>query len=44
MLVGDPEVLLDAVRKVGWAAQKQYRVRVLGLPAMISVWRKREDV
>jgi len=42
LLVGDPEVLLDAVRRVGWGAQKQYRVRVLGLPAMLSVWRKRE--
>jgi tRNA (guanine6-N2)-methyltransferase len=42
ILVGEPQLLLEAVRGVGWAAQKQYRVRVLGLPALISVWRKRE--
>ncbi len=44
LLVGDPEPLLDAVRRVGWGAQKQYRVRVLGFPALLSVWRKRESV
>jgi tRNA (guanine6-N2)-methyltransferase len=44
LLVGDPEALLDAVRKASWAAQKQYRVRVLGLPALLSVWRKREGI
>src|SRR5262249_32421243 len=40
LLVGDPEPLLNAVRGVGWGARKQYRVRVLGLLALISVWQK----
>ncbi len=44
ILVGEPQPLLEAVRGVGWSAQKQYRVRVLGLPALISAWRKRERV
>jgi 23S rRNA G2445 N2-methylase RlmL len=43
LLVEDPEPLLDAIRPVGWSAQKQYRVRVLGLPALMSVWRKRAE-
>jgi 23S rRNA G2445 N2-methylase RlmL len=43
LLVGDQEALFEAVRKVGWAAQKQFRVRVLGLPALLSVWRKRDQ-
>ena len=42
LLVADPQPLLDAIRPFGWSAQKQYRVRVLGLPANISVWRKSE--
>ena len=41
-LVGDPEPLLAAVRPVGWAAHKQVRVRILGLSALIGVWRKAE--
>lgn len=41
-LVGDPEPLLAAVRPVGWAAHKQVRVRILGLPTLIGVWRKAE--
>lgn len=40
LLVGDPQPLLDALRPLGWAAQKQFRIRVLGLPAFLSVWRK----
>jgi tRNA (guanine6-N2)-methyltransferase len=43
LLVADPQPLLDAIQPVAWSAQKQYRVRVLGLPAHISVWRKREN-
>ena len=42
ILVGEPQPLLEAIRTVGWAAQKQYRVRVLGLPALMSSWRKRD--
>jgi 23S rRNA G2445 N2-methylase RlmL len=43
LIVGEPRPLLAAVRQVGWAAQRQYRLRMLGLPALISVWRKRDD-
>ncbi len=43
LLVGDPRPLLDAIRPVGWSAQRQYRLRLLGLPAFLSVWRKRDD-
>jgi tRNA (guanine6-N2)-methyltransferase len=42
ILVGEPEPLFEALRPLGWTAQKQYRVRVLGLPALLGVWRKRE--
>lgn len=41
LLVAEPAALLDAIRPVGWGAQKQYRIRVLGLPALLSVWRKK---
>jgi 23S rRNA G2445 N2-methylase RlmL len=41
VLVGDARPLLDAVHAVGWQPQKQYRIRILGLPAFLSVWRKR---
>ena len=41
-LVGDPEPLLAAVRPVGWLPHKQVRVRILGLSALIGVWRKAE--
>lgn len=43
LLVGDPQPLLEAIRPVGWSAQRQYRLRMLGLPAFLSVWRKRDD-
>jgi 23S rRNA G2445 N2-methylase RlmL len=42
LLVGEPAPLLAAIRHVGWSAQRQDRLRLLGLPAFISVWRKRE--
>jgi len=42
LLVGEMPPLLDAIRQVGWSAQKQYRVRVLGMAATMSVWRKSE--
>ncbi|HEV3145250.1 MAG TPA: methyltransferase domain-containing protein [Gemmataceae bacterium] len=41
--VGDATPLLDAISPVGWQAQKQYRIRILGLPAFLSVWRKRYE-
>src|SRR5262249_15759538 len=39
-LVGDAEPLLAAVRPITWSTHKQVRVRILGLPALIGVWRK----
>ena len=42
LLVGEAEPLLDAIRPVGWSGQRQVRLRVLGLPALIGVWRKGE--
>lgn len=42
LLVGDPQPLLEAIRPVGWSAQRQFRLRMLGLPAFLSVWRKRD--
>jgi 23S rRNA G2445 N2-methylase RlmL len=41
LLVGEPGSLLDAIQPVAWQPQKQYRIRILGLPAFLSVWRKR---
>jgi len=41
LVVEDARPLLDAVHYAGWQPQKQYRIRILGLPAFISVWRKR---
>lgn len=40
LLVGDAAPLLEAVRRVNWAAQKQFRIEILGQPAFLSVWRK----
>ncbi len=40
LLVGDAALMLDAVRPVGWSAQRQLRLRVLGMPAAIGIWRK----
>lgn len=39
-LVGDAQPLLAATDTIGWRADKQLRIRVLGLPAFLSVWRK----
>jgi 23S rRNA G2445 N2-methylase RlmL len=42
LLVSDFGPLRDAARELGWRAERQMRVRVLGQPATISVWRKGE--
>lgn len=39
-LVADAERLREAVRPVGWHPLRQLRIRVLGQPAELSVWRK----
>lgn len=40
LLVGDFGTLKDAVRPAGWKLLRQLRVRVLGQPAVLTVWRK----
>jgi 23S rRNA G2445 N2-methylase RlmL len=40
LLVADVAALREAARAVGWKSARQVRVRVLGQPATISVWRK----
>ena len=40
LLVSDYPALRMAARAVGWKAVRQLNVRVLGQPAVISVWRK----
>jgi 23S rRNA G2445 N2-methylase RlmL len=40
LLVSDVAALKAATRQVGWTGLRQLRVRVLGQPAAISVWRK----
>jgi 23S rRNA G2445 N2-methylase RlmL len=39
LLVSDAAALRAAVRPVGWAPVRELRVRVLGQPALITVWR-----
>jgi 23S rRNA G2445 N2-methylase RlmL len=40
LLVGDMRPLREAAEAVGWKPLKQLRVRVLGQPAVVSIWRK----
>ncbi len=40
LLVSEAERLNDAAAVVGWQRTRQLRVRVLGQPAFLSVWRK----
>jgi tRNA (guanine6-N2)-methyltransferase len=40
LLVSDVGALRSAVRPVGWKSVRELRVRVLGQPAVLSVWRK----
>ena len=40
LLVSDAAALKAAVRLVGWKPVRELRVRVLGQPALLSVWRK----
>jgi 23S rRNA G2445 N2-methylase RlmL len=43
LLVADFPVLREAAKEIGWNAERSLRVRVLGQPAVISVWRKPEQ-
>src|SRR5262245_56300675 len=40
LLVSDPLLLKEAAEEVGWKSLRQVRVRILGQPATIGVWRK----
>jgi tRNA (guanine6-N2)-methyltransferase len=40
LLVSDLAALREAAREVCWKSQRQLRVRVLGEPAVVTVWRK----
>jgi tRNA (guanine6-N2)-methyltransferase len=40
LLVSDFPLLKEAASEVGWHAQRQLRVRVLGQPTVLTVWRK----
>lgn len=40
LLVSDAAALRSAARAAGWQAQRQLSLRVLGQPAVITVWRK----
>jgi len=40
LLVSAGPVLRSAVKEVGWTSLRQVRVRVLGQPALITVWQK----
>lgn len=42
LIVSDAGTLRSAARAVGWKAQRQLSLRVLGQPAGITVWRKPE--
>jgi 23S rRNA G2445 N2-methylase RlmL len=42
-LVSDQDKLGDAARRYGWVPARQLRVRILGQPAVVSVWRKPTD-
>jgi len=42
LLVGDFRLLGDAARASGWKVERKVNVRVLGQPAVASVWRKAE--
>ena len=41
LLVGEAALLQPAAAAVGWRALRRLRLRVLGQPAELSVWRKR---
>ena len=40
LLVGEPALLTPPAAAAGWYAHRQLRVRVLGQPAALTVWRK----
>lgn len=41
LLVGEPALLQRPATEAGWQSQRHLRVRVLGQPAAVTVWRKR---
>jgi tRNA (guanine6-N2)-methyltransferase len=43
VLVSEPDALRTPLRARGWQATRELRVRVLGQPAVLSVWQKPES-
>jgi 23S rRNA G2445 N2-methylase RlmL len=43
LLVSDLAALREATRQVGWKADRQLRVRILGQRAALTVWRKERE-
>ena len=39
-LVSEQEIFRESARAVGWVPNREYKLRVLGLPAVLSVWHK----
>jgi tRNA (guanine6-N2)-methyltransferase len=39
-LATEQELLSNSAKAVGWQAQRQFKLRILGLPAIMSVWQK----
>lgn len=42
LLAADAAALRSAARAAGWRGERELKVRVLGQPASLSVWRKGE--
>jgi hypothetical protein len=40
LLVSDLAALREAAKAVSWRGQRQLKVRILGEPAVVTVWRK----
>jgi 23S rRNA G2445 N2-methylase RlmL len=44
LLVSEPAVLRAAIQETTWKQERELRVRVLGQPAVIGVWRKPQEL
>jgi 23S rRNA G2445 N2-methylase RlmL len=44
ILVSEMDALREAIRPHGWQPQRQIKVRVLGQPAVVSVWQKADEI
>jgi 23S rRNA G2445 N2-methylase RlmL len=44
LLASDPAALKDAARRVQWKQERQWRLRILGQQAVLTVWRKPREM